>query len=344
MGGGASVAASTRGNEEDLIQSFLSFYAENPSKADRIIEEGKKLYRLQQAEKNKKEREAISKAGGGGDAVDEFNVELVKVLNFARTDPLGFSEKYLDPHLKRFIDDLVYTTTDADAESVVQRVRTTEGRLAVIEAIGFCKQHAKLDPKPELTPNAWLARAAQDHVDDIGATGSIEHSSADGSSTADRVSRHCVWTETVAENIDFGNSRPADIVVALIIDDGTPSRGHRTNIFNPTYRKVGAALGPHKGYKYCCVMDFAGGCKDLNSVVREDTNVMCVGAMSAEFRKVLFSIPGNQCTELCLMLEEKLAKNNQLVGLCGIRVAHFCIYFDCLLTMMKHCLPYCIVL
>lgn len=301
--------------DEELIKSFIEFYAQDPSKADRIISEGKLRYKYQQDAEKKQLREASSQAETGNDvAVDNFNVELTNILNFARTDPLGFSTKYLEPHLKRFVDDFVYTTTDEDAESIQQNVRTTEGRLAVIEAIGFCKQHAKLDPKPPLTPAISLTRAAQDHVDDIGSTGSTEHAGGDGSTTGQRVSRHCVWTETVGENMDFGNSRPHEIVVALIVDDGTSSRGHRTNIYNPSYRRVGAALGPHKGYKYCCVMDFAGGVKSLSSVVRENKEVTCVGAMSAEFRKVLFSIPGDQCTPLCLQLEEKLAKDNKLVS------------------------------
>lgn len=322
MGASASIATA---NDEDLIKSFLEVYAQDPKKIDRVILEGKKRH-AERALEHQNAPDCTSIASQSLKSAldvsttddDEFNVELTKILNFARSDPLGFSTKYLEPHLKRFIDEYVYRTTDPDAESIQQNVRTTEGRMAVIEAIGFCKQHAKLEPKPPLQYIPWLAHASQDHVNDIGITGSIEHAGADGSSTADRVSRYCVWTETVGENIDFGNSRPDEIIIALIVDDGTASRGHRTNIFNPKFRKVGAALGRHKGYKYCCVMDFAGGVKDINSVVLENSQVTCIGEMTPAFKKVLFSIPGDQNNELCLMLEEKLAKNSKLVSYCVV--------------------------
>jgi uncharacterized protein YkwD len=55
---------------------------------------------------------------------------------------------------------------------------------------------------------------------------------SDGSSLGQRVKRFAV-SPCMGENLDFGNSDPADIIKALIIDDDVPSRGHRKNILHP---------------------------------------------------------------------------------------------------------------
>lgn len=53
----------------------------------------------------------------------------------------------------------------------------------------------------------------------------------------------------VSENIISANSNywSTEILVclALIIDDGVPSRGHRTNFFNPNSKFVGIGIYPH---------------------------------------------------------------------------------------------------
>jgi len=48
-----------------------------------------------------------------------------------------------------------------------------------------------------------------------------------------------------AENIAYGRYTAREIVLALIVDDGVRGRGHRENIFNPTYNVAGAAYGSH---------------------------------------------------------------------------------------------------
>ena len=50
---------------------------------------------------------------------------------------------------------------------------------------------------------------------------------------------------TSGENIDYGGKEPVEVILALATDDGVPSRGHRTNLFNPAFAKVGIFTGDH---------------------------------------------------------------------------------------------------
>ena len=57
------------------------------------------------------------------------------------------------------------------------------------------------------------------------------------------------------ECCDYGNEKPLDIVMSLLIDNWVPSLGHRWICLN-AYRRIGVSIQPHKGYRHNAVLDF----------------------------------------------------------------------------------------
>src|SRR5262249_558035 len=129
---------------------------------------------------------------------------------------------------------------------------TQEGLAAIDEAIGILQATRPMAP---LALDAGLNRAAADLVRWQGPRGALGHAGDGGSSPGDRIQRQGIYGQAWAENVSYG-SVGAQVVIDLIVDDGVPDRGHRTNILNPLYRLVGIAAGPHRGYGTMCAMDF----------------------------------------------------------------------------------------
>ncbi len=163
----------------------------------------------------------------------EEEEEVLKLLNSVRTDPQGFITNYLNPYLKE--NNL---TTNSDAKSLIDDLKKT-------------KKMGALQFSPALN------KVARMHAKDMGKTGSIGHSSSDGTSFSDRVRKESKAGGMIAENCDYGNETAIDSVIGLLIDDGIESLGHRKNILEPKYQWIGIAIEPHKKYTVNCVMDFA---------------------------------------------------------------------------------------
>lgn len=170
--------------------------------------------------------------------------EVERHINLARTDPAAYARR-LRAHRALYVGNVFREPGEA-------AVRSQEGVAAVDEAIAFLERQT---PLPPLAANDILRLAAADHVADQGPRGVLGHESSDGASFIDRIVRRG-GPRSGGENISYGGATGEAVVIQLIVDDGVPDRGHRTNIFRPTYVSAGAACGPHLTYRYMCVIDF----------------------------------------------------------------------------------------
>lgn len=159
--------------------------------------------------------------------------EVLEILNMVRTNPQGFISSHVNAYLEE--NDL---TKNSYARSLISDLK-------------------KCTPMGELKPSKALNDVAQLHALDMGTKGAVGHTSSDGTTFSERLRKKGKAGGMIAENCDYGNEEPLDIVMALLIDDGIKSLGHRKNILEPTYRWIGIAIEKHKTYRVNCVMDFA---------------------------------------------------------------------------------------
>ena len=110
-----------------------------------------------------------------------------------------------------------------------------------------------------------MMAASRDHVLDTGPSGLTGHDGTDGSSPSDRCKKYVKLEGSSGENIDYGDKGPQDVIIALMIDDGVPSRGHRTNIFNKAFKKMSCFTGDHKTYGKQTVINYNGTEQDMQA-------------------------------------------------------------------------------
>ncbi len=158
--------------------------------------------------------------------------EVLKIMNEARTNPQEFLTVRLITYIhQKGMEENSY------AKSLVEELKSAN----------------KVSP---LKSSPVLAKLARGHAVDMGTKGKVGHDSSDGTTFVNRI-RKKIKTGMIAENCDYGNSNPLDIVMSLLIDDGITSLGHRKNILFPKLNYVGIAIEPHKTYRMNCVMDFS---------------------------------------------------------------------------------------
>lgn len=82
---------------------------------------------------------------------------------------------------------------------------------------------------------------------DCSPTGLTGHDSTDGTKMSERMSKFGKWLGGCGENISYGMNSALAVLIQLIVDDGVPSRGHRTNFFEE-WKVCGNFTGSHSKY------------------------------------------------------------------------------------------------
>lgn len=177
--------------------------------------------------------------------------EIIAEINLARSNP-GQYVRYVEEFKRRYLGNAIKFP---DGTSLV----TNEGIAAADEAIDFLRLAR---PEKPLEVRNGLVLAAKAHLDDLLRTGRTGHKGSDGSYAKGRLSRYGTWSDSVGEDIVYQSRSARDNIIALIIDDGVPNRGHRRNIFKSTFHVIGIALAPPATSSTICVITFAGGFVD----------------------------------------------------------------------------------
>jgi len=193
----------------------------------------------------------LPEAKGGALFLSTVEQEIVSEINLLRSDPAGYAGKYLEPLIGCYRGSLLNLPGQSP-------VRTREGLVALRDAIRCLKISA---PAPPLLPDLNLTLASRDLRNDQARYGGTGHTGNDGSSAQARIRKHGRINKAIGENIFYGEEDPRLIILHLVIDDGTPGRGHRLNLLDKDYRLIGVAMGSHPEWKFVCVMNFVDDLK-----------------------------------------------------------------------------------
>ncbi len=110
---------------------------------------------------------------------------------------------------------------------------------------------------PAFLPDAGLSTMAQKHSSDLIKRGNIiSHRSSTGKEFVQRIKESGSY-RCGAENIYFGSFDPLEALIALLVDYGVPDKGHRINLIDFRFGKMGVSFPLTSKRKGLLVQDFA---------------------------------------------------------------------------------------
>ena len=88
----------------------------------------------------------------------------------------------------------------------------------------------------------------------------VHHSSNDKEFKAKhRLKKYGNVIACYGENLSFGCNDPKEVMLHLIVDDGSHSRGHRNNIFSSEFNFMGCNSGAHTLTQMMSCLNYAAG-------------------------------------------------------------------------------------
>ena len=139
-------------------------------------------------------------------------------------------------------------------------IESYEGVEGIKNAIEFLKNQ---EPVKELIYSEPLSKSALDHANDISSKGLFGHEGTGDSILSDRIEKYSEWDGAIAESLQFCYKNAENIIMSLIIDDGSSEKHQRENLFSEEFQYIGIGCAKHKNYKICTVINYA---KNLYSI------------------------------------------------------------------------------
>ena len=170
---------------------------------------------------------------------DRISQSFMYWVNYSRLFPKEFRDSALIPYLQQ------------------------QPRLKGKYANSLLETPDKAIALPFLDPEQKLSKASLDHAKDIQRNGgSVSHRSSDGSSFGDRM-RKVGYRGCTAENISLGKDNwGLSSLLLLYLDINLPDLGHRKNLLNPNYSKMGVSSLQLDGDQTLIVQEL--GCEENN--------------------------------------------------------------------------------
>ena len=176
----------------------------------------------------------------------QLSEELFKEHNNLRKNPQSYIEKLTK--IENYYKDKIFRHPNEIP------IETYEGPEGVKNAIEFLKNQK---PVKELIYSESLSKSALDHANDIGKQGLHNHEGSNGSLLSDRIEKYTEWDGAIAESLQFCYKYAENIIISLIIDDGSTEKHQRENLFNEEFQYIGIGCAKHKTFKLCTVFNYA---------------------------------------------------------------------------------------
>jgi hypothetical protein len=183
--------------------------------------------------------------GANADFLNDEEKNLILATNMVRTDPQKFAELYVKEVIGYYQGKLLIYPSETP-------IMTKEGKTPALQ---LYKSLLKTTPIGILFPSPGMSTASKDHALSQSKNGRTGHGFRNASSK--RLLQYGQWQVCMGENISYGPQSGHRALIALLIDDNVRSRGHRKNILNKQFNRIGVGSAEHKRYRWSFVVTYA---------------------------------------------------------------------------------------